>query len=180
MGGLADGFDIDAAAWLAWREAAARLAIDAELRELYAALDADIAARGPTCWQSGKCCNFGGYGHRLYVTALEVVWFLGQVHGPAGESGTLPRPLPGGGEKAVALPQASERDVCPYQIDKACSTHTVRPLGCRIFFCQAGTETWQQDLYERYLAELRDLHERHNVAYRYADWMALLDEVKRT
>lgn len=78
----------------------------------------------------------------------------------------------------MALPQMRGEEVCPFQVDRSCSTHAIRPLGCRIFFCQAGTEAWQQALYERYLDELRSLHDRHGVAYRYADWLALLDEAR--
>ena len=65
---------------------------------------------------------------------------------------------------------------CPYQVDGACSVHTVRPMGCRVFFCQAGQEAWQRDLYERMLGELRRLHERFALPYRYAEWRGLLAE----
>ncbi|MEM1099010.1 MAG: hypothetical protein AAGH92_09500 [Planctomycetota bacterium] len=159
-------------AWLGWRHATTVPEFDVQLRGLYRELDAAIAERGPTCWQSGKCCNFGAYGHRLYVTALEVAWFLGQA-GVMLPSVTDSEDLPG-----ISLPQANRSDVCPYQIDGSCSTHAIRPMGCRIFFCQAGTEDWQQLLYETYLERLRRLHEAHGVDYRYADWLALLDEAE--
>ena len=163
-------------AWVAWRAAAAQTDIDAELRALYAEVDAAIALRGPTCWVSGKCCKFESFGHRLYVTALEVVWFLRQVDAgdgsEVGHASTTARTASGG----IRLPQLAETaGACPYQIVGRCSTHAVRPLGCRIFFCQAGTEDWQQDLYESFLTRLRALHERHGVAYRYLDWIAGLE-----
>lgn len=161
--------------WEGWRAAAARPAIDADLRALYADVDAAIAQRGPTCWTSGKCCKFDTFGHRLYVTALEVAWFLGQVDGPAdaGADAAGAVPVAGGG---IRLPQMAETaGACPYQLAGRCSTHAVRPLGCRIFFCQAGTEDWQQDLYESFLTRLRAMHERHGVDYRYLDWIAGLE-----
>ncbi|MEM7575934.1 MAG: hypothetical protein AAF328_00545 [Planctomycetota bacterium] len=159
-------------AWASWLASAADVEIDAAIRALYAELDERIAARGPTCWQSGKCCNFGAYGHRLYVSALEVAWFLRQVGKASETRQPIDKPM------KIALPQAATSDVCPFQIEGACSTHAVRPLGCRIFFCQAGTEAWQQELYEQYLGRLQKLHERRNIPYRYADWLALLEEFK--
>jgi Fe-S-cluster containining protein len=159
----------NAAAWAQWHEAAADTRIDRALRTLYADIDAAIAKRGPTCWQSGKCCDFGSYGHRLYVTALEVAWFRQQ----AVRSG---EPRDAGEASSLTLTQFADGPRCPYQHDRTCTTHAIRPLGCRVFFCQAGTQTWQQELYEAYLSKLRALHDRQGIAYRYADWLALLAE----
>lgn len=164
--------------WNAWRQAAALPEIDVALRELYAEIDAAVAAKGPTCWTSGKCCKFDEFGHRLYVTGLEIAWFLAQVQGVDSGSGGFSSvdstgSSSGGG---VRLPQFAEHSgACPYQIGGLCSTHTVRPLGCRIFFCQQGTEAWQQDLYETFLRRLRLLHDEQALEYRYMDWIAGLD-----
>lgn len=141
--------------WPQWRQAAAAPEVDEALRALYARLDAAVAERGPTCWISGRCCNFEAYGHRLYVTGLEIAWFLQQA-GPA--------------------PEPEAAGACPFQKNKMCSTHTIRPLGCRIYFCQQGTAEWQHELYEQFLNELRALHERLDLPYRYMDWMAGLRE----
>ncbi|MEM8739092.1 MAG: hypothetical protein AAGG38_11530 [Planctomycetota bacterium] len=167
------------AQWRAWRDAAARPGVDDKLRELYAELDASVAARGPTCWASGECCRFEAYGHRLYVTGLEIAWFLGQVERGAG-TGAEAGGNRGGGRAeggGVRLPQfAEEAGSCPYQVGGRCGEHGVRPMGCRVFFCQAGTEAWQQALYEDFLGRLRGLHEAEGVAYRYMDWIAGLNE----
>ena len=152
--------------WSAWRNAAATPAIDGALRGFYTELDAAVAAKGPTCWASGRCCKFDDFGHRLYVTGLEVAWFLEQVRS------TPPQTPDAESAQGIRLPQAAEHPgACPYQIGGLCSTHAVRPLGCRIFFCQRGTDAWQQDLYEAYLARLRTLHARHGLEYRYLDWI---------
>ena len=140
--------------WAAWRAAAADPAVDQALRDLYGRVDAAIAERGPTCWISGRCCNFRAYGHRLYVTGLEIAWFLQQVEAPRHPD------------------TAEATGACPYQRKGMCSTHTIRPLGCRIYFCQQGTEAWQQDLYEQFLTELRGLHEERDLPYRYMEWLA--------
>jgi Fe-S-cluster containining protein len=135
--------------WRAWRDAAATELIDRAIAGLYAELDAEVARRGPTCWLSGKCCHFDAYGHRLYVTGLEIAWVLTK---------TAPRPAIEGG--------------CMFQQNKLCTVHAVRPLGCRIFFCQEGTQAWQNELYEAFLARLRTLHETHALPYRYMEWRA--------
>ncbi|MEX0885273.1 MAG: hypothetical protein WD009_02435 [Phycisphaeraceae bacterium] len=166
----------DPATWQQWRAAARQPAVDVELRALYAELDAAVAARGPTCWISGRCCKFAEFGHRLFVTGLEIAWFL--HHAPATPATTPATPNSSDAQNPKSeippapLPILGDNiEACPYQIGGLCSTHTTRPMGCRIFFCQHGTEQWQQELYEQYLARLRDLHDTHALPYRYMDWL---------
>jgi Fe-S-cluster containining protein len=157
-----------AEAWRGWRDAAREPAVDAGLRAVYEHIGAAVAARGPTCWVSGKCCKFESYGHRLYVTAVEVAWVLERLRDtPPPDT----RPV-------LPLTQYRPADGCVYQIQGQCSVHAVRPLGCRVFFCEAGTEAWQSALYESSLAMLRDLHDAHGVPYRYLEWRAGLNEAR--
>jgi len=153
----------DALPWQAWRDAVCDTAVDEGLRAIWADVEAAIAARSPTCWISGRCCKFETFGHRLYVTGLETAWTLRQLE-QAGDAA------------AIRLAATSEvsLDGCVFQINGMCSVHAIRPLGCRLFFCQQGTEQWQQDLYEVMLKRLRSLHELHGLAYVYADWRWLL------
>lgn len=161
---------------------------------MYAELDDAIAAKGPTCWSSGKCCKFDAFGHRLYVTGLEIAWFLGVVEGrqvegqrvegrrskvEGGADGRGFRLSQYAGSSDPRLAEGAIPGACPYQVEGLCSTHAIRPLGCRIFFCQQGTQSWQQDLYEAFLKRLRSLHETHGLEYRYMDWMAGLSEATR-
>ncbi len=67
-----------------------------------------------------------------------------------------------------------EAGLCPFQVDKLCTAHSVRPLGCRVFFCQEGTQAWQQDVYESFQNDLRALHERHSLTYAYLEWRGAL------
>lgn len=162
----------DREAWRAWREAARAPAVDAAIVTLYADLDARITERSPTCWTSGRCCNFDAYGHRLYVTALEIAWVLERV-GPTTQ--------PPKAQMLPVLPSTSGgagSGACVYQVEKLCSIHKVRPLGCRVFFCQKGTQEWQHELYESFLSRLRELHDSHAVAYRYLEWRAGLAEAR--
>ncbi|MCC6579178.1 MAG: hypothetical protein IT440_01965 [Phycisphaeraceae bacterium] len=148
--------DFDAATlWRLWRDATARPEIDHALRRIMDDLDADVRARGPTCWSSGKCCRFDAFGHRLYVTGLEAAWTLMHAGPP---------------------PKADDLGVCPYQRDKLCTIHEDRPMGCRVFFCQQSAQAWQPDVYERHLTRLRRLHDEHGIPYRYMEWLAALQE----
>lgn len=165
----------DPVVWAAWDAASLLPAVDEQLRELYRGVDAAVTERGPTCWTSGNCCRFESYGHRLFVSGLEVAWFLNQVNHQSDQTEpTRPARPSDASEPKLSLLQIAEPGpggACPYQINGLCSTHQIRPLGCRVFFCQQGTQDWQQALYESYLAKLRTLHETHGITYRYFDWM---------
>jgi len=157
------------ALWQQWGAAAKTPEIDKALRKFYADLDDAVTkAPGgkPVCNASGRCCKFTSYDHLLYVTGLEIAWFLGQV-------GTRP-PADKPASDTLSLTQLP--DACRYQVDGLCSTHDVRPLGCRVYFCQAGTEAWQQDVYEAFLNRLIELHKSHGLDYRYMEWRGGLIE----
>src|SRR4051794_15527084 len=51
------------------------LVMDATLKrrvlDLYADVDREVAAAGPVCIASGRCCRFKEYGHVLYLSSLE-------------------------------------------------------------------------------------------------------------
>lgn len=138
--------------WQQWFALSRQPDVDQRIVTIYDALGRAIAARGPTCWSSGKCCNFNAYGHLLYVTGLEIAWYC--------------RQLP------VANVTVDLKAACPFQIDGLCSTHAIRPLGCRVYFCQKGTEDWQQDLYEQFQQQLVGLHKELDIPYAYMEWRA--------
>lgn len=142
-----------------WLDALRDPAVVADLEQVYALLARDIAARGPACWASGRCCNFERAGHRLYTTGLEAAYTASR----AGAGLTPDR---------VAL--AISRGNCPYQSKNLCGVHPDRPLGCRVYFCDRSAQQWQHELSEHGLAAIRDLHDRHGVPYLYAEWRTLL------
>jgi Fe-S-cluster containining protein len=121
---------------------------------IYDAVQREIDARRPLCVMSGRCCRFEEYGHRLYVTTLELASFLAAA-------------APGG---LLMRIDHRDRQGCPFQLNGLCSVHAFRPFGCRIFFCDPTATQWQQDLYERYHAELKRLHETLGVRYFYVEW----------
>jgi Fe-S-cluster containining protein len=142
-----------------WLEAARNPGVVAGLRAVYAYLAAAVESRGPACWASGRCCNFDAAGHRLYATGLEAAYTLTHATGPL---------------TPVALDDAIRRGGCPFQERNLCGLHPARPLGCRVYFCDRSAQGWQRELSERALAEVRAVHTRHGVEYRYAEWRSLL------
>lgn len=154
----------------AWIRAAASPPIAAALEGVYARVADAIAARGPACWASGRCCNFEETGHLLYVTGLEAAYTITRL--PRRASAPQEPDLAG-----VTLPQfgtSVRHPICPFQVSNLCSVHTIKPLGCRVYFCDRSAQEWQQELSERSLHEIRALHDEHEIPYRYGEWRSML------
>jgi Fe-S-cluster containining protein len=147
----------DSHPWQDWYRLSSDEQVHQRIGQIYDEIGAAIAHKGPKCFASGKCCNFNAYGHLLYVTGLEIAWYVRQL--PAGTNITVDLKAP-----------------CPFQIDGLCSTHAIRPLGCRVYFCQKGTEDWQQDLYEQFQQQLIALHKQNDIPYAYMEWRYGLQE----
>lgn len=147
-----------------------RAAIQDAVGHILARVDAEIAVRQPICNASGRCCHFEKYGHRLYVTTVELFYFaLMQETADAGNGPSATGKIP--------LPQyfAGKVEGCPYQINNLCTARAARPLGCRIYFCDPQAQHWQNDVYEKFHAELKALHnpeESDPLAYHYVEWRA--------
>src|SRR5690349_21412992 len=58
------------------RTAAARPEVRAAVAEVYAKVQMEIDIRRPRCDISGRCCRFETFGHRLYVTTMELAAFI--------------------------------------------------------------------------------------------------------
>ncbi len=129
-------------------------AFRAAMERLYVELDAEIAARQPVCLNRGLCCDFERYGHRLYVTTVELAYFVAS---------------------ADWRPQAGDpTGNCPYHQAGGCVARSVRPAGCRIFHCDPDAHAWQGPLTERILDRLRQLGAQFGVPYTYVEWGAAL------
>lgn len=125
--------------------------------DLYQSFQQQVDLRKPICSQSGQCCRFRDYGHRLYITTIELALF----------AASLPK-------DHFFNPAAPEQGACPFQQDNLCSVHTIRPFGCRIFFCDPSATDWQQSQYELFHARLKDLHHHLNIPYTYIEWVSAL------
>src|SRR5205807_606902 len=62
--------------------------------DLYAEVDREVAAAGPVCIASGRCCRFKEYGHVLYLSGVEAEVLL---------------------HSAPAYEQPVTPDFCPFQ-----------------------------------------------------------------
>lgn len=122
-------------------------AVREEVVAVYAEADAAVAAAGPRCDASGRCCRFTEYGHTLFISAFEAEILL--EHAPDYE-----RPV--------------SRDGCPFQIDGLCTARENRPLGCRIYFCDPTYETRMSEITERALSELKRIADAHGTGWNYA------------
>ena len=165
---------------IAVRAASARPEVEAAVQALYADVQSAIDARRPACAVSGRCCRFEEYGHRLYVTTLELAAFLAAQEGDApAEPGPGESKLRLGRSLALPLMDSATWDGtgCPFQRARLCSVHAIRPFGCRIFFCDATSDGWQHARYEEFHAELKRLHEELAVPYRYVEWREALREL---
>ncbi|HYE16802.1 MAG TPA: hypothetical protein VEA69_00035 [Tepidisphaeraceae bacterium] len=157
------------------RAAAARPEVSATVAAIYADVQSAVDARRPKCDISGRCCRFEEYGHRLYVSTIELAAFVSGLTGlPTSQR-----------EKLDAAAGGWDGTGCPFQIAKLCAAHTIRPFGCRIYFCDPTAQDWQQDVYEQVHARLKAEHERLGVPYYYLEWgdglrVALADESSGT
>lgn len=127
----------------------------ASVAELYDELAAEIAAHHPICTNRGACCRFGEFGHRLFVTPVELAYFMGTSEG------------------SIRRPETDQE--CPYQRGGLCTAREGRPTGCRIFFCEPRSGPWQPPMTERTLRRLKNLHDRFDLPYLYLDWMRALE-----
>ena len=118
-----------------------------QILELYAEVDRDVAAAGPVCVASGRCCRFKEWGHTLFLSNLEAEQLLAD---------------------APPYDQPVSADFCPFQKDMLCTAREPRPLGCRVYFCDPNYQSTAQQITEKYLRKLKDLAETHGIAWRYA------------
>lgn len=118
-----------------------------QILELYADVDRDVAAAGPVCVASGRCCRFKEWGHTLFLSNLEAEVLL---------------------EAAPAYELPVSADFCPFQKDKLCTAREPRPLGCRVYFCDPNYQTRAAEITEKFVRQLKDLADAHGVPWRYA------------
>ncbi len=123
--------------------------------DLYQELDRRIADRRPVCVNRGICCSFETFGHHLFVTPVELSYFVARV-GP---------------------PPAGSKGQCPYQVGGLCMARLARPAGCRIFFCEAASQPWQPDETEDTLRRINQIHACFDLPYAYVEWLDALGQL---
>ncbi len=123
------------------------------LTTLYAELDRQVLGHAPRCEVRGSCCRFEEVGHELFATGLEADYAL-HLH-----------PAPG-------QPEAPGR--CPYHVAGLCTARAGRPLGCRTYFCDAGTEQALAEVHEAVLRRIRALATETSYPQSYGRFAAML------
>ena len=116
--------------------------------ELYREVDREVAAAGPVCVASGRCCRFKEYGHTLFVSQIEADVLLADA--PPYDSAAV------------------TADFCPFQKGNLCTAREPRPLACRIYYCDPNYQEKAGELSEKYLRELKRLADEHGAGWRYA------------
>jgi Fe-S-cluster containining protein len=122
---------------------------------IYDEAEREIAAAGPVCLASGRCCRFKEYGHTLFISNLEAEVLL---------------------EGAPDYAMPVKPDFCPFQKDKLCTARAHRPLGCRVFFCDPSYQETGAQISEKYLRKLKDLAEEAEIDWRYGPLYQFLNE----
>ena len=115
--------------------------------QLYAEVDREVAAAGPVCVASGRCCRFKEYGHVLFLSGLEAEVLL---------------------DAAPPYPQPVMADFCPFQKDNLCTAREPRPLGCRVYYCDPSYQETGNAITEKYLRRFKELAEQEGVDWHYA------------
>jgi Fe-S-cluster containining protein len=123
-----------------------------EVKEIYDWLDSNIKNFNPQCTVCGKCCDFGTFDHKLFVTTPELLYFY----------------------KNIKNLKSMPAQICPYLENNKCTARDFRFSGCKIFFCKADSEQLNQ-LSEQAIKKFKALCEKYNLPYRYADLATALN-----
>jgi hypothetical protein len=127
-----------------------------KVADVYEWLDAQIHENeklSGQCEVCGKCCDFVGFDHLLFVTSPELIYFRTNV-GP----GKI-RSIRGG--------------CCPYLADGKCSVYEYRFAGCRIFCCN-GDADFQSELSESAIKMFKTICEEFQISYHYRDLLTAI------
>jgi Fe-S-cluster containining protein len=125
---------------------------------VYGAVDRAVAAAGPRCDASGRCCRFEEYGHSLFISQFEAELLL---------------------ETAPPYEKPVSRSGCPFQIDNLCTARESRPLGCRIYFCDPTYQETGTRVTEEAISQLKRIADEHGGGWRYAPLQVFLNEADR-
>ena len=125
---------------------------------VYATVDAAVAAAGPKCESSGRCCRFAEYGHTLFLSRFEADILLD--HAPQYE-------YPVG------------REGCPFQRGNLCTARDERPLGCRIYYCDPAYQETGNQITEDAVAALKRIADETGSGWEYAPLHQFLNALAR-
>lgn len=143
-----------------WRRCIELAPVRDALEAVYLSVRDAVEARGPACWASGRCCNFRQAGHLLFVTGLETAYLWNRLSAPL---------------TSDELTRAYQRGDCPFLLTNLCTVHALKPLGCRVYFCDQAAQDWQMQLSERSMEMIKRIHVEFDIEYRYGEWRQMLN-----
>lgn len=123
---------------------------------IYQWLQSELVQLDQQCTACGQCCDFESFGHRLYVTTPELIYFRHFVTLPIKEMTT---------------------GVCPYRVDGKCTVYPYRFAGCRIFTCKGDAEK-ENRICEEAIRRCKALCDEYAVAYHYVYLKAGLEMLR--
>jgi len=126
-----------------------------KVAEIYAWLNCQTASFATDCSACGKCCNFASFGHKLYITSPELLYFYENL-----------KPL-----------KMMNSGCCPYLEDKKCTARNFRFAGCRIFFCKANAQL-QSSISEQAIGKFKKLCDENNFPYQYTELSQALKNIE--
>lgn len=136
--------------------------MNADLRDrllaIFSEADAAVAAAGPKCEASGRCCRFQEWGHVLFLSSLEAEYLL---------------------ENAPSYDRPASADTCPFQVHNLCTAREPRPLGCRVYFCDPGYQETGNAITEAALTKLKSLCAEYGIEWRYAPLHHFLSQMPK-
>jgi Fe-S-cluster containining protein len=134
-----------------------------QVSQIYDWLDSQIKSLNAECSACGKCCDFDAFGHKLFITTPELLYFKKNI--------VISSEVPihrDGVEKSI------QKNICPYLKDGKCTARDFRFAGCRIFFCKADSEKINE-LSEQAIEKFKTLCDEYNFPYRYMELSAALN-----
>lgn len=123
-----------------------------KVAQIYDWLDENLKNLDPNCSACGKCCNFDSFGHKLFITTPELLYFY---------------------ENLEPLRKMTGQS-CPYLKDGKCDARNFRFSACRIFFCKSDSEKLNQ-LSEQAIEKFKALCDELDFPYRYIDLATALN-----
>ncbi len=174
-----------------------------EVARIYDWLDSNIKHFNSHCTACGKCCCFESFGHKLFVTTPELLYFRQNVKNPKSmltqqcpylENGKPPHQFT---LRRISLKEHLKPLGLTFKTlhrsanwcGGKCSVRNFRFAGCRIFFCKsvrgcltAADKDLQHRLSEETVKKIKILCDKFDFPYRYIDLMTALNnpELART
>ena len=121
-----------------------------EVKKIYDWLDSQLADAADKCTACGNCCDFARFGHRLFVTTPELLYFKNNIKN--------------------FLPMRT--GVCPYMKNNKCTAREFRFASCRIFFCKADEE-FQNKISEQAVKDFKQICDKYQLFYQYIDLLTI-------